>query len=208
MNFLLIIDWLRIFSKAVRKKILGKRELRKWLGQYSEKLLGQVGIESGQTVLDFACGEGNYTITVARIVGQQGIVYAIDKDNKRLNKLKGYAESIDLKNIRILNTSDNLIIGLENESIDVVLLYDVLHYYYFPKERDRRQLLREIYRVLKPDGFLSLYPTHLDLNKKPDLDDVKKEIEDSNLHEEKEYSNLRMFHDGLIEDGKIINFKR
>jgi len=38
------------------------------------EMLQQMGIRSGQTVLDFGCGLGMYTIPVAKIVGEQGRV--------------------------------------------------------------------------------------------------------------------------------------
>ena len=44
------------------------------------EVLRQIGIKRGQTALDFGCGYGTYTILVARIVGEQGRVYALDKD--------------------------------------------------------------------------------------------------------------------------------
>ena len=40
--------------------------------------------------------------------------------------------------------------GLPNESVDVILLYGVL-----PEIKDKKRLLRELHRVLKPDGYLS-----------------------------------------------------
>ena len=40
--------------------------------------------------------------------------------------------------------------GLPDESVDVILLYGVL-----PEIRSKESLLRELYRVLKPDGYLS-----------------------------------------------------
>jgi len=44
------------------------------------ELLERIGISKGQTVLDFGCGYGIYTIPVAKIVGKQGRVYALDKE--------------------------------------------------------------------------------------------------------------------------------
>ena len=90
------------------------------------------------------------------------MVYALDKDEAALDKLMSSVGSTGLKNVKRLKLRDKSRIGLGNESVDVVLLYDVLHYYYFPKQEDRKQLLREVYRVLKPCGLLSLYPTHLE----------------------------------------------
>ena len=49
----------------------------------------------------------------------------------------------------------DLKVDLVDGSIDLALLYDVLHY--FPKRQD---LYEEMYRVLKKEGFLSVYPKH------------------------------------------------
>ncbi|MCK4689430.1 MAG: hypothetical protein KAT41_03940 [Candidatus Marinimicrobia bacterium] len=63
-----------------------------WVTKYSEKLLREVGIKKDQVVLDFGCRIGNYTITVARIVGQNGYVYALDTNKESLNELMRMSE--------------------------------------------------------------------------------------------------------------------
>jgi len=50
-------------------------------------MLQKVGIRKGQTVLDFGCGYGMYTIPVAKIAGKQGRVYALDKNKETLDVL-------------------------------------------------------------------------------------------------------------------------
>ena len=37
--------------------------------------------------VDLGCGSGTYTIPIARIVGDKGIVYVLDKDVRVLDKL-------------------------------------------------------------------------------------------------------------------------
>jgi precorrin-6B methylase 2 len=51
------------------------------------KVLKRIGIRRGQTVLDFGCGYGIYTIPVAKIVGEHGRVYALDKDKEAMDAL-------------------------------------------------------------------------------------------------------------------------
>ena len=62
--------------------------------------------------------------------------------------------------------------------------------------------------MLKPNGLLSVYPTHLESNMEPKLDDVKSEIDESSFHEENEYTGVTMAHDNNIEDGRVINFRK
>jgi precorrin-6B methylase 2 len=68
------------------------------------EVLQQIGIRRGHTVLDFGCGSGMYTILVAKIVGEQGRVYALDKDKEALDELMQEAESAALKNIKGMET--------------------------------------------------------------------------------------------------------
>lgn len=185
-----------------------KRKVDNLIEESGANILRNVGIMKGHKVLDFGCGSGNYTIPAAKVVGEQGVVYAIDEDKKDLNQLMNKVKSMGLKNIIKLKASGKTKIALSNESVDVVLLYDILHYYYFPKESDRRKLLSEVYRVLKPYGLLSLYPTHLEPNKVPKLDDIKREIKVSNFREESEYPDMIMIHEDKIEKGCVINFRK
>ncbi|MCK4257004.1 class I SAM-dependent methyltransferase, partial [candidate division WOR-3 bacterium] len=105
-----------------------KTDVKKWLRREGEVFLKDIGIRKGQTILDFGCGVGHYTIPAAKLVGKKGKVYAIDKDMGALQQLMQTAESEGFKNVLPIKTSGGLEINLENESVDVVLLYDVLHY--------------------------------------------------------------------------------
>jgi len=62
-----------------------------------------------------------------------------------------------LKNIEIIHS--NCKTGLPYNSIDVVLLYDVLHELNKPNE-----VLKEIHRVLKSNGILSVSDHHMKEN--------------------------------------------
>jgi ubiquinone/menaquinone biosynthesis C-methylase UbiE len=166
-----------------------------------ERALRKIGVENGQRVLDFGCGSGNHTIPAARVVGKEGKVYALDKNKEVLDALTQKAESLGLKNIRRIDTSGDTEIGLDDESVDVILLYDVLHSYYFPQADDRRKLLDEIYRVSKPDTLISVCPTHMETEK------LKEEFESANFYLESEYSGMFVVH-GNIEEGQLLNFKK
>ncbi len=165
-------------------------------------MLKQLGIGRGHTVLDFGCGYGAYTIPVAEIVGSQGRVYALDKDREALDSLMHRGELENLNNIDRMETSGELEIGLTDESVDVVLLFDVFHSFFFPRSVDRRKLLGEIRRVMKPSAFLSIsvWPNLGE----PETED---EIKDAGFHLEKEVSGTPTDNKGL-EMCRFLNFTK
>jgi ubiquinone/menaquinone biosynthesis C-methylase UbiE len=167
------------------------------------ELLRQIGIKRGQTVLDFGCGYGAYTIPVAEIVGDQGRVYALDKDKEALDVLTQKAESAGLKNIGRMDTSGELEIGIIDESVDVVLLFDVFHSFYFPQADDRRRLLSEIRRVMKPSAFLaiSVWPNLAE----PETED---EIKKANFRLEKEACETPTDGNKILGTRRILNFRK
>jgi SAM-dependent methyltransferase len=151
------------------------------------ELLRTLGIRTGQTVLDFGCGSGTYTIPAAEIVGEQGRVYALDKDHRALDDLMANARTDGLQNIQRIDSSGEVNIGLEKGSIDVVLLFDVFHSYYFQERSQRGKLLAEIQKVLTRDGTLFVYPKHME-------EEAKREIEDCGFSVQRECS-TRLIHD-------------
>ena len=135
----------------------------RWLKELAVPFLKQVGIQPGQKILDFGCGPGFYAIPAARIVGERGRVFALDKSAKVLRELEERAKGEHLSNIKILQTAGELVIPLDDDAVDVCLLYDVIHSHYFTSQR-RITILREIQRVLKPVGLLSFYPSHMNFD--------------------------------------------
>ena len=180
----------------------------RWFRYYGESTLKHVGFKKGQTVLDFGCGSGYYAIPIAKIIGEQCQVYALEKDRMELERLISRAKLMGLKNIVSLDTTGNSSIPLDNESVDVVLLYDVLHHYFYPREDARRKLLSELWRVLKPGGMLSLFPTHLGSDMDPKLADIEREIKDASFQKEIEFRDLQVMHDGGLQKGRVINFSK
>ena len=138
-----------------------KKDVKEWLRGDAEMFLQEIGIKKGQKVLDFGCSEGNYTIPVARIVGEKGKVYAVDKEGKSLTKTIKRVKAAGLNNVVGMISSNELEIPLNKGSVDVALLYDVLHRGYFPEAESRKQILNSVYKILRKNGFMSIYLTHL-----------------------------------------------
>ncbi|MDI6916517.1 MAG: class I SAM-dependent methyltransferase [Thermoplasmatales archaeon] len=175
-------------------------DVEKWLDKEGEIFIKGIGIKKGDTVVDFGCGTGHYTIPAAKVVGSEGKVYAIDKDRVALEKLIRTAKSEGLKNIEPIKTSGEIKLNLEDESIDVVLLYDILHSYYLGALK-RKKLLKEVYRVSKTNALISVYPKHMEIKK------IKGEIENVNFYFEKKHYK-KLVHDDNFDEGYVLNFRK
>jgi len=179
-----------------------KADIERWLREDGVTLLKEVGIKKGQAVLDFGCRSGNYAIPAAKLVGARGKVYALDRDEDALDELMEKAGPFALRNIETMGTYGGVEIALEDASVDVVLLYDVLHIYYFPAARERRKLLYEVHRVLKPEGLLSVRPTHIE------KDQIMTEIESANFCLERAYTRRLLDYKRVLEEDEILNFRK
>jgi len=155
----------RITISQMPETMPGEMEFREWLADNASMVLREVGLRVGQTILDFGCGPGIFTIPAAEIAGENGVVIAIDVRPQPLERVREKAMNAGLKNIRtVLVESPDLSTGLPNESTDVILVFDMLH-----SVTDRQGLFLELHRVLKTDGFLSIFPMHLGTGKLLDI---------------------------------------
>ena len=113
------------------------------------------------------------------------------------------AESVGLKNVEKMETSGEPEIKLTDESVDVVLLFDVLHSFYFPHAGDRKKLLGEIYRIMKRSAILSIsvWPNLME----PETED---EIKNADFRLEKEVFETLTDGNKDLEVRKILNFKK
>jgi ubiquinone/menaquinone biosynthesis C-methylase UbiE len=85
-------------------------------------ILKEVGIKSGDHVLDYGCGPGSYIIDTARLVGESGIVYALDVNPLAIQMVQNLTSKMKLMNVKTIHSDCKT--GLPDKNLDVVLLYD------------------------------------------------------------------------------------
>jgi len=119
---------------------------------FTTEKLRQAGFSRGMRVVDFGCGPGRCTFPTASIVGEEGVVYAVDAHPLAIQMVEKAARKAGLTNIKTIRSSCTT--GLEPETIDVALLFDTLH-----DVDDKEAVLGELHRVLRPKGRL-LYKDH------------------------------------------------
>ena len=118
------------------------------------RILEEVGIKNGHRVLDYGCGPGGYVMPVTKLIGDSGLLYALDINPMAIESVQMLISKKGLANVEVILSDCNT--GLTDESIDVVLLYDILHHL-----ENRDEVLAELHRVLKSEGVLSVTDHHL-----------------------------------------------
>jgi ubiquinone/menaquinone biosynthesis C-methylase UbiE len=153
-----------------------------------------LGLKPGTRVADIGCGEGYFTLRLAKSVGEQGLVFAVDIDAPTLDVLKKQAEREHLTNVVVV-VSEPTDTKLQPECVDVLFVCDVLHEV---PEALRLPLLKSAVRALKPGGFLYL----IDYRKSRDVrfdpyekliprDDLVRICTDAGLHLDEEFHYLK-----------------
>ncbi|MDW8360564.1 MAG: methyltransferase domain-containing protein [Candidatus Caldarchaeum sp.] len=118
------------------------------LVQNPYRLLSDVGVARGHVFMDVGCGGGFLSIAAARMVGEEGLVYAVDVKNERLESVRNLAIRLGLRNIKTLMTPAEVLDGVPEQSVDRAVLMFSLHHF-----ADIRAALRQIRRRLKPSGL-------------------------------------------------------
>ncbi len=125
---------------------------RVWV-EANQRLLERTGLAEGATVVDLGCGPGYTTLDLAKIVGPQGRVIAVDRDAERsLPRLRERAEAAGFSNIETREANlENF--DLPPESVDGVYGRWILMYL---PEPAARQLVDRAAAWLKPGAVCAL----------------------------------------------------
>jgi SAM-dependent methyltransferase len=109
-----------------------------------------IRVRRGSSVADIGAGTGYFTLRLARAVGTDGAVYAVDIQPGMLDLLQKNVARARLNNVTpVLGASDDP--RLPAGALDLVLMVDVYHELSQPQT-----MLRRIREALKPDGRLVL----------------------------------------------------
>jgi cyclopropane fatty-acyl-phospholipid synthase-like methyltransferase len=158
-------------------------------------LLEALGIKKGQRICDLGCGNGFYTLELARRVGPEGIVYAVDIQPEMLRMLARRAAEEGLTNVKpILGTVIDP--RLPEGEVDMILCVDVYHEFSHPEPmlaRMRESLAAGGQLVLAEfraeDPAVPIKPLH-----KMSKAQIRKELEPAGFRVAREFDRLPWQH--------------
>jgi ubiquinone/menaquinone biosynthesis C-methylase UbiE len=112
-----------------------------------EDILDTIQVKAGTTCVDLGCGVGTFTFLLARRVGMEGKVYAVDTSVAALDQLKIKKPGVNIITLRA-ELSDT---RLSASICDLVLMPFSLS-----TAPDAGAVLSEAARLLKPDGRIAV----------------------------------------------------
>jgi len=120
----------------------------------SDKLRSALPIKPGSVVIDLACGKGIYSMFLSKIVGETGLIYAVDLWKEGLLSLEEQIEKKNITNILTLLADAGKQIDIDDYSADICLMATVLHDFEEVGQADT--VLEEVKTLLNPKGCLAI----------------------------------------------------
>jgi ubiquinone/menaquinone biosynthesis C-methylase UbiE len=129
----------------------GMPDKKMWEGFFDPlNVLSIMGIsDKTRDVAEFGCGYGTFTIPAAKII--KGTIYTIDIEEEMIAFTEQEAQKHHLHNVKtILRDFMAQGTGLKDESVDYVMLFNILHI------EQPQILFKESHRILRPGGKLGI----------------------------------------------------
>jgi len=118
------------------------------ISTHPNERLKETGLKEGDIFLDIGCGLGFYSFCASNIVGERGVVYAVDINSDLVAYVESKARKKVIRNILTI-VADARETGLPRKSVDTIFLHLVLH-----DIKDKHAAFNEFNRVLKTGGKL------------------------------------------------------
>ncbi len=113
-----------------------------------DQIIEAIALRFGQSIADIGSGGGYFSLRFAKIVREEGRVYAVDTKPEFLEYVKNSAKEKGLNNIPTLVSGDKL--DLPEKSLDLIFMRNVTH---IP---NRVEYFKNLKRFLKPSGRIAI----------------------------------------------------
>lgn len=116
--------------------------------KYRHAIVAALGLEPGLVVADVGSGSGFFTRLIAKEIGPDGKVYAVDIAQKSLDHVQKVAKEEGIDNIQPV-LGEHKTTTLSSDSVDVVFVCDTYHHFEYPVH-----MLDSIKKSLRDGGRL------------------------------------------------------
>ena len=121
----------------------------------SDEIIAELNLNGDETFMDLGCGDGHIAIKVVEEYLPDGTVYAVDVYDVSIEDMETYKQENNIENlINIEADVTKGIPGVEDGSIDVVLMVNVFHG--FKASRTMDEAIDEFARIIKQDGKIAI----------------------------------------------------
>ena len=114
--------------------------------KWRKDVMSRMNVLEGSKALDVCCGTGDWSFSLAEAVGESGEVMGLDFSQNMLSVAKKRNEEASYKNVSFIH-GNAMELPFEDNSFDYVTIGFGLR-----NVPDYMQVLREMYRVVKPGG--------------------------------------------------------
>lgn len=132
--------------------------IQNWQQTEAKHTLQKCGLKRGMDVIDFGCGALYWTLPAAQIVGEEGMVYAIDVDKYVTETARETCKQQRISNLIPIRLKNDKMSSFDKQ-VDFIMYYDVFHSMGPTMERKIQaniELMKDFYRLTKSGGILTV----------------------------------------------------
>ena len=123
-------------------------------------MLTSAGLKEGDKILEVGFGPGFFTFPASEIVGEKGLIHAIEINSIFVKKLQKKIDKLNKRNI-VVKLENVTKTSLDNDTMDVAFFFGVFHNLTSVVD----EVVSEMYRILKPGGLMTIQKSHKPLEK-------------------------------------------
>ena len=121
----------------------------------SDEIIRELDLRGDEVFMDAGCGDGHNAIKILEDYNHKGLVYAVDVYDASIEDMQTYKDENDVENlINIEADITDGIPGVDDESVDVILMVNVFHG--FKASRKLDEAVKELERIVKKDGKIAI----------------------------------------------------
>src|SRR5579883_2757866 len=136
----------QLAQQPAEKYIDAMNRLERGIEEKIPEVIEKLRLKPGDIVADIGSGSGSFSIPMAKAIAPNGILYAVDIDQKMLDFVADRARKNGVTNLRtVLGVNDDPKLPVKN--LDVAFFHRVLHMI-----EHRQAYLNSTATYMKPDG--------------------------------------------------------